>query len=94
MRLYVLLAIMGLYLAFEALVQGWAAGDSWFDSAMVAIGVGSVIQFHELSVSGWIVTMQMDGRLMLALITVWLLLIVPRVIRRSVALQRQRGHKT
>lgn len=86
--------ILGAVVAFYALViewkmQGWASGDSWFDTAMVGLGAaGVVLPFEEVGVTDAGTMVVFDHVAFVAVIATWAAFLTPRVLVRW---RRQNG---
>lgn len=70
---------------WEACVQGWRAGDSWFDSAMFAAGAaGVLLPFREVQVVDGATLLALDHWVLLGIVTAWaacfLARLAPRVL--------------
>lgn len=64
--------------------QKWVAGDSWFDSIMVALGsAAALLPFKEVEITGHRTAISFDHRTMLALMAVWSLFLFLRVLKRT-----------
>jgi len=86
----VVIGVVGLcYLMIEAVVQGWKAGDSWFDMLMVMCGTGAImLPFSEVSVAPWVVRLDFEPGIFAALCLVCYASLVARVARRYRASRR------
>lgn len=85
-RSWVILGIGAGYLAWEALVQRWLSGDSWFDAAMVMSGAaGVLLPLKEAGVSGRIIHLDFDPVMWLAVFAPWSSALSLRVWRRYLA---------
>lgn len=85
-RSVVFLGIAGVYLAVEILVQRWAAGDSWFDAAMVCGGACmALLPFREAGIEGHLVILSFDPIVWAAIAGLWSVALFLRVSRRYLA---------
>ena len=80
--LFVLLAYA---LVIEYRVQGWRAGDSWFDTSMVGFGAAAVLLPFEAKALSWpMLDLQMNVHLLLWIATAWAIMLGARVGKRYV----------
>ena len=85
-RWAVVLAVLLPYIAVEVYAQGWRAGDSWFDTFAVGLGVAaSVCPWRELSVSGPSVTVSLHVPTLLGIVLLFCAALFLRVRRRYIA---------
>lgn len=82
-RGWVFLAVVAPYAAFEAKVQGWLSGDSWFDVAMVSFGAAmALFPFTFVRVDWPTINTDVDARWLLWLTGIWVLMLAARVLKR------------
>lgn len=82
-RVAVVLGLVVVYATFwEAGVQGWRPGDSWFDTAMFGAGAAFILPFSEVSVQGGIVNLNLSPVAFLAVLGVWAVAYTARLLPR------------
>ncbi len=75
--------VLGYMVGIEWLSQRWTAGDSWFDSLMVAFGSGGLLfPLHEVEASGRETLLSLDHRLLIWIVAGWSVCLCLRVWRR------------
>lgn len=80
---------LAVYLAIEAIVQGWKAGDSWADAFAVALGLSVIIPFDEIRfVDPWHIDLRLNLPALLGIMAGGGLLAFARAWRRFDAKER------